>query len=177
MRRTKTLLLTLLVAAAALPAGAQEDTMPATFRVTSPAFPQGQPIPARFTADGADISPELHLLDTPPGTASFALVMDDPDAPVGTWVHWVVWNLPAATAKIPEGSLPAGAVEGRTSWGRAGYGGPAPPSGTHRYFFKVYALDTILDLPSSTDAKGLERAVQGHVLARAELMGTYTRGR
>ena len=151
--------------------------MTSTFTVTSPAFTHGTAIPPNFTADGADVSPELVLANPPAGAASFALVMDDPDAPVGTWVHWVAWNLPADTRAIPEGALPAGAVEGRNSWGRAGYGGPAPPSGTHRYFFKVYALDTTLNLPTSTDKAGLERATKGHILAEAELMGTYSRGR
>jgi len=148
----------------------------ASFTLTSPAFAAGKPIPPRFTADGADVSPPLTIGDPPPGTASFALIMDDPDAPMGTWVHWVVWNIPAATREIPEGRLPSGAVEGRNSWHRTGYGGPAPPSGTHRYFFKLYALDITLDLPAATGKAELLRAMEGHVLAKAELMGTYSRG-
>ncbi len=175
MGRTTPVLLALLVATIAVPAHAQEGAMDTSFRITSPAFTEGQPIPARFTADGADISPELRLTDPPRGTASIALIMDDPDAPAGTWVHWVVWNLPADVGTIPEGSLPPGAIQGRNSWGRTAYGGPSPPSGTHRYFFKAYALDTTLDLPASTDAVGLERAMKGHVLAEDSLMGTYHR--
>ena len=161
--------------AVALPAAAGEGSM--TMTVESPAFSEGQTIPARYTADGADISPPLVIHGVPGETRSLALIMDDPDAPMGTWVHWVAWNLPAETREIPEGSLPGGTVEGRNSWGRAGYGGPAPPSGTHRYYFKVYALDTKLDLPPSTDKAGLLSAMKGHVLAEAELMGRYSRNR
>jgi Raf kinase inhibitor-like YbhB/YbcL family protein len=167
----------LLVAAAAgvAAAGSEEAPMGTEFAVTSKAFADGQPIPARFTADGRDISPELILANPPQDTTSFALIMDDPDAPVGTWVHWVAWNLPADTRLIDEGSLPPKAVEGRNSWGRDCYGGPAPPSGTHRYFFKVYALDVELELPPSTDKAGLVAAMHDHVLAEAVLMGTYSR--
>ena len=145
--------------------------------LVSPAFTQGQPIPARYTADGEDVSPPLAISGAPVGTESFALICDDPDAPVGTWVHWVVWNLPAETARLEEGKLPAGSATGRNSWGRSGWGGPSPPSGTHRYFFKLFALDTTLELSPATDAKGLERAMSGHVLGRAEVMGTYSRRR
>jgi len=147
------------------------------FTVTSPAFVEGAPIPARFTADGNDVSPPLVLANVPRDTVSLALIMDDPDAPVGLWVHWVAWNLPPAATRLAEGALPEGAVSGRNSWRRTGYGGPAPPSGVHRYFFKLYALDMALDLPANTDKAGLERAMQGHVLAQTQLMGTYTRGR
>ncbi len=146
-------------------------------QLVSPAFTQGQPIPARYTADGENVSPPLVISGAPAGTASFALISDDPDAPVGTWVHWVVWNLPAGTVRLEEGKLPAGSATGRNSWGRSGWGGPSPPSGTHRYFFKLFALDTTLELSPATDAKGLERAMSGHVLGRAELMGTYSRRR
>ena len=149
------------------------------FGLGSPAFSGGEPIPPRFTADGPDLSPGLVIRNAPAGTVSFALIMDDPDAPMGTWVHWVVWNIPGTTEVIPEGRLPEGAVEGTNSWGRTGYGGPSPPRGTgiHRYFFKLYALDTTLDLPVSTDTAGLLRAMEGHVLGEARLMGTYTRDR
>ena len=143
--------------------------------ISTPAFGNGQPIPDRHTADGADTSPQLDITGVPDGAVSFALIMDDPDAPMGTWVHWVVWSIPATTTTLPEGGLPDGAVEGQNSWGRSGYGGPAPPSGTHRYFFKLYALDIDLDLPTSTDKNGLLQAVEGHVLARAQVMGTYAR--
>lgn len=145
------------------------------FRVTSPAFADTGPIPARFTADGANISPELRIAGVPEGAKSLALIMDDPDAPRGTWVHWVLWNIPPGTTVIPEGSEPQGSVRGRNSWGRTGYGGPSPPSGTHRYFFKLYAVDGVVDLPQGADAAELERAVAGHILGEAQLMGTYTR--
>jgi len=151
----------------------EEGTM--TLSISSPAFENGRPIPPRFTADGIDVSPELRIDGLPVGTASLALIMDDPDAPMGTWVHWVVWNIPADTAAIEEGSEPGGSTGGRNSWGRTGYGGPAPPSGTHRYFFKLFALDNVLDLPPTADKAALEGAMEGHVLATAELMGTYTR--
>lgn len=145
------------------------------FAISSPSFAHGQPIPVQFTADGANISPRLDISEPPPGTTSFALIVDDPDAPMGTWVHWVVWNIPADCRQIPEGGLPAGAVGGRNSWGRNGYGGPSPPSGTHRYFFKLYAVDGQLQLPKSTDKAGLIEALEGKVLGRAQLMGTYRR--
>lgn len=143
--------------------------------ITSPAFADGQPIPAKYTADGANISPELTVANPPAGTACFALIVDDPDAPMGTWVHWVAWNIPASTTKIPEGRLPAGSLEGRNSWGRTGYGGPSPPSGTHRYHFKLYALDRPLELARTADKQTLIDAMEGRVLARAQLTGTYRR--
>jgi len=173
MRRT--VLATVAAVAFAATAAAGEGTV--TMTVESPAFQNGAAIPARYTADGADVSPPLVIRGVPEGTRSLALVMDDPDAPMGTWVHWVAWNLPADTSEIPEGGLPESAVEGVNSWGRRGYGGPAPPSGTHRYFFRVYALDTALELPVTTDKAGLLAAMEGHVLAEAVLMGRYSRGR
>jgi Raf kinase inhibitor-like YbhB/YbcL family protein len=163
--------------AAAAPAVAEEGdpAMNSALAITSPAFADGQPIPATFTADGANVSPELVIANPPAGTACFALIVDDPDAPMGTWVHWVAWNIPASTTRIPEGRLPAGSLEGRNSWGRTGYGGPSPPSGTHRYHFKLYALDRPLELPRTTDKVALIDAMEGRVLARAQLTGTYRR--
>lgn len=146
-----------------------------TLTISSPAFGQGEAIPARYTCDGNDASPALAIDKVPAAAKTLALIMDDPDAPGGTWVHWVVWNIPAQTREIPESSLPPQAVQGRNSWPRTGYGGPCPPSGTHRYFFKVYALDTALHLDSSAGKAALERAMQGHILAKGELMGTYKR--
>jgi hypothetical protein len=137
-------------------------------------------IPAKHTCDGPDVSPSLTWSDPPAGTKSLALISDDPDAPVGTWVHWVMWNIPADTRALEESvpkkeSLPNGTKQGTTDFRRIGYGGPCPPSGTHRYFFKLYALDTTLNLPASTTKKDLEKAMQGHILAQAELMGKYRR--
>ena len=131
-------------------------------------------MPSEYTCDGDDLSPPLSISDVPSNAKSLALVMDDPDAPAGTWDHWVVFNIPAATKEIPKGTEPKG-TKGKNSWGRTGYGGPCPPSGTHRYFFKLYALDTALNLPEGAAKKELERAMQGHVVAQAELMGTYKR--
>ncbi|MDR3415089.1 MAG: YbhB/YbcL family Raf kinase inhibitor-like protein [Nevskia sp.] len=147
---------------------------------TSPVFTQGSDIPSAYTCEGGDLSPPLRWSQAPAGTRSFALIVDDPDAPDPanprtTWVHWVVYNLPAATQELPEAvkNLPVGARDGRNDWQRSGYGGPCPPIGRHRYFFKLYALDTELpDLQQPTKAQ-LERAMRGHVLGHAELMGTY----
>jgi Raf kinase inhibitor-like YbhB/YbcL family protein len=169
-------LLALAGSVAAAPLVAEEgDAMGTGFAISSRSFATGQPIPAEFTADGANVSPQLDIADPPAGTTSFALIVDDPDAPMGTWVHWVVWNIPADTRQIGKGHLPSGAVEGRNSWGRSGYGGPSPPSGTHRYLFKLYAVDGLLQLPKSTDKAGLLEALEGKVLGRAQLVGTYTR--
>lgn len=150
------------------------------FKITSSAFQEGGMIPAKYTADGEDISPPLALSGIPEGTKSIALINDDPDAPMGTWVHWVVYNLPADTTEIAENmpvspELPNGAKQGRTDFGGIGYGGPAPPRGTHRYFFKVYALDTMLDLPVGATKAQLESAMDSHILAEAQLMGKYKR--
>jgi Raf kinase inhibitor-like YbhB/YbcL family protein len=143
--------------------------------ISSPAFSAGAAIPAKYTCDARDMSPPLIIGAVPAGTRSLALIMDDPDAPGGTWVHWVVWNVPPETREFPENVLPAGAKQGRNSWNRNGYGGPCPPSGTHRYVFKLYALDTTLNLSSSAGKAELERAVQGHLLASGQYMGTYAR--
>jgi hypothetical protein len=144
-------------------------------KITSPAFAHKTPIPERYTCDGRDINPPL-LIDAVPSEAkSLALIMDDPDAPVGIWIHWVVWNIPPQTREIKENSLPAGAVQGLNGWKRNSYGGPCPPSGIHRYFFKIYALDTTLSLAQPITKADLERAMQRHIVAQGELMGTYQR--
>lgn len=146
------------------------------FELTSPAFAPGARIPEKFTCDGDDSSPPLQWTNPPAKTQSFALIMDDPDAPRGTWVHWLLFNLPAGIRELPEqAALPSGAQIGHNSWGRSIYGGPCPPSGTHRYVFKLYALDTTLNLSSSTDKTQLVRAMTRHILAEAELMGVYSR--
>ncbi len=150
--------------------------------VTSPAFEHGGKIPPQYTADGADISPPLQWQGVPSEARSLALICDDPDAPMGTWVHWLVWNIPPDSTGLPEGvpaemTLEDGARQGKTDFGRVGYGGPAPPSGTHRYYFKVYALDTMLNLPAGATKPQLEKAMQGHIIAQGELMGTYSRSR
>jgi Raf kinase inhibitor-like YbhB/YbcL family protein len=148
-------------------------------QLTSSAFPHEGEIPAAFTCEGADRAPPLAWTGAPPTVKSFALVVDDPDAPDPkaprmTWVHWIAYNLPGSTHTIPEGGkLPPGALDGVSDFKRTGWGGPCPPVGRHRYFFKLYALDTTLpDLKHPTKAQ-LEQAMQGHVLAKAELIGTY----
>lgn len=148
--------------------------------LTSTAFAPGKPIPRKYTCDDQDISPSLQWSDPPQDTQSFALTADDLDAPAGTWVHWVLYNLPAETRALPEAvppdaELTDGSRHGKNSWKRLGYGGPCPPSGTHRYLFKLYALDTVLDLDAGADKKQLLQAMEGHILAQTELMGTYTR--
>lgn len=148
-----------------------------TMRLESPAFAHNQPIPTKYTCDGEDVSPPLKIFDVPANAKSLALIMDDPDAPRGTWLHWTVWNIPPDTQEIAENSVPQGAVEGMTDFGRPGYGGPCPPSGTHRYFFKLYALDTMLNLPPGAKLSELEAAMSGHILAQAELIGLYSRQR
>jgi Raf kinase inhibitor-like YbhB/YbcL family protein len=148
--------------------------------ISSPAFADGGMIPVKYTCDGEDISPQLTFDNVPPDAKSLALVADDPDAPMGTWVHWVMYNLPPDTRTLPENvaadeKLAGGAVHGITDFGRFGYGGPCPPSGTHRYYFKLYALDTRLDLPSKANKKDVVKAMEGHILAQGELMGKYKR--
>jgi Raf kinase inhibitor-like YbhB/YbcL family protein len=168
-------------------AGAKEIPTPAgdalpDLGLKSPAFTQGAAIPSLYSCKGEDKSPALEWQAPPAGTQSLALVMDDPDAPVGTWVHWVVYNLSADTLSLPEGtsvakgkaSLPAGTLQGKNSWGRQDYGGPCPPSGTHRYFFRLYALDTTLPA-ASLDKTGLLKAIAGHILAQGEMMGTFSK--
>lgn len=148
--------------------------------LSSSAFAHEAPIPVKYSCDGENISPPLAWSDPPEGTMSFALINDDPDAPVGTWIHWVLYNIPGNTRALGE-AIPAQAeladrsLHGENSWGRFDYGGPCPPSGTHRYFFKLYALDTILDLGAGADKEILLATMEGHILAEAELMGTYER--
>ncbi len=145
------------------------------------AFKPGGDIPRKFTCAGSDVSPALSWNEPPAGTGSLALIMDDPDAPMGTWVHWVVYDLPATTRELPEGvrkgdNLERGGHQGRNDFPAVGYGGPCPPPGKpHRYFFKLYALDRKLDLSAGATKQQMEQAMKGHVLAQAELMGRYGR--
>lgn len=144
--------------------------------LTSTAFQEGATIPKQHTGDGKDVSPPLRWSGAPAGVKSYALICDDPDAPRGTWVHWVLWNLPAEQQELPEGSLPKGARQGKNDFGKNNYGGPAPPRGNpHRYFFKLNALDTTLDLPEGATKQQLEQAMKGHILASGQLMGKYSR--
>ena len=151
----------------------------------SGAFAAGAGIPSKHTCDGADVSPALSWSGAPAGTVAFALIADDPDAPAGTWVHWVLFNIPGSATSLPEGvaktDQPAdlgGALQGRNDFRRVGYGGPCPPPGKpHRYFFKLYALGAALPLKAGATKQDVERAMRGHVLAETSLMGTYARQR
>ena len=134
-------------------------------------------IPSKYTCEGEDINPSLKIVGVPKNAKTLVLIMDDPDAPMGTWVHWLVWNMSPQTTEILENSVPTSSVEGTTSWRRTGYGGPCPPSGTHRYFFKLYALDIALNLSPQTDKAGLEKAMAGHILDKTELIGLYKKQR
>lgn len=163
-------------------AGASKEGKPAmAIQITSAAFQDSTSIPRKFTCDSSDVSPPLEWLHVPPGAKSLALICDDPDAPVGTWVHWVLYNIPATRTSLAEGVPKEKTVEGigtqgRNDFKRTGYGGPCPPPGKpHRYFFKIYALDTVLDLKPGAEKRELEAAMKGHVLAQGQLMGLYKR--
>jgi len=150
-----------------------------TIELPRPAFGDGEPIPALFTCDGQDRSPPLQWGQAPAEAQSLALTMDDPDAPAGTWDHWIVFNLPPTLTGLPEGAasrgLPAGSLHAANSWGDQGYGGPCPPSGTHRYVFSLYASDVQLELPAGARKAQVLAALQGHILGQAEWIGTYSR--
>jgi len=151
----------------------------AVLAISSSAFAEGDTIPSTYTCDGNDVSPPLNWDGAPSDAASMVLIADDPDAPGGTWVHWVAYNIPAATTELPEAAspdgLPAGAMEGLNDWGELGYGGPCPPEGSHRYFFRLYALDIELEGLQDPTRADVEAAMQDHIVAEAELMGTYER--
>lgn len=141
----------------------------------SSAFNEGSSIPSKYTCDGTNISPPLSWHDEPKSTKSFVLIVDDPDAPVGNWDHWLLFNIPETTHEMSENlsSLPNGALQGKNSWGKSAYGGPCPPDGEHRYFFKLYALDTLLSLSAGATKSQIESGMKGHILADAKLMGRY----
>ncbi len=144
-------------------------------RIWSPAFAENSRIPVQYTCDGADMSPPLLIEGVPENAKSLVLIADDPDAPGGTWVHWLVWDIDPKTRNWAAGTLPKGAIQGFNSFRKNDYGGPCPPSGTHRYFFKLYALDAKLDLPSRKQKADLEKAMKDHIVGRAETVGTYSR--
>lgn len=158
----------------------QKGDDPMALQVSSTAFDEGGMIPSKFTCDAENVSPHLKWSGAPENTESYALIADDPDAPGKTWVHWVLFNIPADTTTLEENysteaKLPNGAINGMTDFGSNGYGGPCPPGGTHRYYFKVYALDTTLGLESSAKKPDLLKAMEGHILAQGQLMGKYQR--
>jgi Raf kinase inhibitor-like YbhB/YbcL family protein len=146
----------------------------AKMKITSSAFQQGAEIPSKFSCDGANTSPPLQISDVPAGAKSLALIVDDPDAPSGLFTHWMVWNISLQTSAIAEGGAPKGS-QGTNDFGKSGYGGPCPPSGTHRYYFRVFALDRELDLPAGAKRSQVDAAMKGHVIAQGELMGKYSR--
>jgi Raf kinase inhibitor-like YbhB/YbcL family protein len=171
-----------IVAVLALLLVAANGAAPVPFAIESPSFTHRGEIPTRFTCEGEDVSPELQWSQPPDGTQSFVLIVEDPDAPdpkapKTTWIHWVLYDLPAEATGIREAvtedGLPAGTRQGRNSWKRTGYGGPCPPIGRHRYFYRLYALDTRLPGLKEPSKADLEQAMQGHVLARVEIVGTY----
>ncbi len=144
--------------------------------ISSSELADGGTIPARYTCDGENISPSISWSKAPPGTQSLVLIVDDPDAPVGTWVHWVLFNIPSSLRGLPEKVAPVVGVQGQNDFRNLGYGGPCPPKGKpHRYFFKVYALDINLNLPKAATKANVEKAMQGHILAEGQLIGKYGR--
>lgn len=146
---------------------------PDTMEISSSAFEHNEPIPSQYTCDADDVSPPLTIVDVPAEAKSLGLIVDDPDAPGKTWSHWVVWNIDPKTTEISEGIAPG--TEGTTDFERTGWGGPCPPSGTHRYFFKLYALNVEVDLDETATKADLEAAMEGHIIDQAELIGTYER--
>ncbi|MBI1755341.1 YbhB/YbcL family Raf kinase inhibitor-like protein [Candidatus Azambacteria bacterium] len=146
-------------------------------KIESPAFAHNEMIPAKYTCDGENINPQLSISGVPKEAKSLVLIVDDPDASKGLWVHWIAWNISSDTKEIPENSVPSGAREGMTDSGKPGWRGPCPSSGTHRYFFKLYALDAMLGVPIETDKIELEAAMINHILASTELIGFYQKQR
>jgi Raf kinase inhibitor-like YbhB/YbcL family protein len=158
----------------------QERSKKMEMKLTSNAFVEGGFIPAKYTCDGKNVSPQLAWVSPPTNAKSFALICDDPDAPAGVWVHWVIFNIPATVKELPEEipptkTLPDGTKQGMTDFRRIGYGGPCPPSGVHRYFFKLYALDKELTLEAGITKAQLLKAIEGHILASAQMIGKYSR--
>ncbi len=150
------------------------------FTISSEVFKDGGMIPRKYTCDGLDVSPPLTWKGAPEGTKSFALIVDDPDAPMGTWVHWVAFNIPSTVNSLKEGippdeRLPDGTLQGKNDFRKIGYGGPCPPSGTHRYFFKLYAVDKVLSISSGVSKDGLLSAMKGHVIGETRIIGRYSR--
>ena len=146
-------------------------------KIKTTAFQEGGNIPSKFTCDGADANPPLRFEGVPAEAKSLALIVDDPDAPGGLFTHWLVWNIDPKTTTVEENSAPSNGVQGKNDFGKSGYGGPCPPSGTHRYFFRIFALDRQLDLAAGSKRAQLDAQMRGHIMAEGELMGGYSRGR
>ena len=175
----KTMMGSLFLVALATPviglAQAQSAPGPGLLKMTSSAFSDGGKIPKKYTCDNSNVSPPLRIENLPKAVKSLALIVDDPDAPGRTWTHWLLWNIDPKATEIREDSVPQNAVQGTSDFGSARYGGPCPPSGAHRYYFKAYALDTTISLPGSAKKAALEKAMAGHIVAKGSLMGTYSR--
>ena len=167
MRRVFVVIFSALGVASVLAAG--EGKM----KITSSAFEEGTNIAQKFSCDGSNVNPPLHFEGIPPEAKSLVLIVDDPDAPSGLFTHWLVWNVDPKTVDIAENSAPQGAVQGRNDFGKSGYGGPCPPSGTHRYYFKIFALDQTLNLKPAAKRKEVDAAIRGHTIGQGELMGRY----
>ena len=144
-------------------------------KIISTVFQYNKKILSKYTCDGENVNPPFEFIDVPNNAKSLALIVDDPDAPSKVWVHWVVYNINPKTARVDENSIPQGGIEGITDFGKPGYGGPCPPSGNHRYFFKLYALDITLDLSPNATKQIVEQKMQGHIIDKAELIGLYSR--
>jgi hypothetical protein len=151
----------------------EEKVGKGVMKIESPSFRNNEMIPSKYTCDGANVNPPLLISGTPEDAKSLVLIVDDPDAPSKTWVHWIVWNIDPNTKEILENTIPEGAVEGMTDFGKQGYGGPCPPSGIHHYHFKIYALDITISLDSSASVVDIKEAMQDHILDSAELIGLY----
>jgi Raf kinase inhibitor-like YbhB/YbcL family protein len=177
MRSFVVILIATLLTIASSGATEKEGKNMAEFRISSPAFENSDTIPSRYTCDSIDVNPPLRIENVPSAAKSLALIVDDPDAPAGTWVHWVVWNIDPGVSEIRENSVPKGGMEGINDFRKHAYGGPCPPSGTHRYFFKLYALDRTLDIAGHSEKAHVEKAMSGHVIARTQIMGKYRRAR
>ncbi len=180
IRRISFLVAFLIFWTACTPATATPESALPSFSLTSPAFAPGAVIPEDYTCRGANVSPPLAWSDPPAGTQSLVLIMEDPDAPLGTWVHWVVYYIPADVRTLEEGIQNGRRYDevailfGKNSWGEAAYGGPCPPSGTHHYVFRLYALDIVPNLPEKAEKKAVEAAMQGHILGYSELIGVFS---
>lgn len=144
-------------------------------KILSSAFKNNAEIPSKYTCDGDNVNPPLEFVGIPESAKSLVLIVDDPDAPTNTWIHWVVYSISPKTTNVEKNSIPEGGIEGMTDFGKLGYGGPCPPSGTHRYFFKLYALDTTLNLPQSATKQMIEQKMQGQIIDQAGLIGLYSR--
>ncbi len=171
-----TLIVTISLAAVTFLAGnAKSQSGPATLKITAPAFQEGAMIPDRFSRNGQNVNPKLRVEGAPENAKSLVLIVDDPDAPAGLFTHWLVWNISPKATDISEGSVPNGAVQGTNDFHGLGYDGPQPPSGTHRYYFKIFALDTTLNLARGAKREALEEAMKGHVVGEGQVIGRYSK--